>query len=67
MRSPAATRARPLPVGEASSAHGGIAPLLGIALLLVAASLLLEPLLRAAPAAILDGLTSPAALDQRTS
>lgn len=67
MPSPAATRARPLPVGETSSAHGGIAPLLGIALLLVAASLLLEPLLRAAPAAILDGLTSPAALDQRTS
>jgi 4-hydroxybenzoate polyprenyltransferase len=67
MRSPAATRARPLPVGKTSTAHVAVASLLGIALLLVAASLLLEPLLHAAPAEILDGLTSPAALDQRTS
>jgi 4-hydroxybenzoate polyprenyltransferase len=67
MRSRAATRARPLPVGETSTAHVAIASLLAIALLLAAALLLLEPLLRAAPAEILDGLTSPAALDQRTT
>ena len=67
MRSPAAPRARPLPVGETSTARLAIASLLGVALLLAAASLLLEPLLRAAPAEILHGLTSPAALDQRTT
>jgi hypothetical protein len=67
MRNPAATRARPLPVGETSTARLAIASLLGAALLLAAASLLLEPLLRAAPAEILHGLTSPAALDQRTT
>jgi hypothetical protein len=67
MRSPATTRARLLPTGETSTAHGTIALLLGVGVLLVAASLLLEPLLRAAPAEILDGLTSPAALDQRTT
>jgi hypothetical protein len=67
MRSSAATPARPLPAGEPSTAHVAIASLLAVALLLAAASLLLEPLLRAAPAEILHGLTSPAALDQRTT
>ena len=67
MRSPAASRARPsVPDGETSTAQVAIASLLGVALLLAAASLL-EPLLRAAPAEILHGLTSPAALDQRTT
>jgi 4-hydroxybenzoate polyprenyltransferase len=67
MRSPAATRARPLPVGEMSTARLAIASLLALALLLAAASLVLQPLLRATPAEILNGLTSPAALDQRTT